>query len=665
MIFGPPAGKIRATRWAPPAGVDESENELRANVAPAWSVADSAELYGIRSWGAGYFELGDDGAVAVSVPFNGKRARVSMLDIIGGMQERGLQMPVLLRIENILDAQISLLNESFNRAMGSLGYRGSYRGVFPIKVNQQCQVIEEIAQFGARYGHGLECGSKAELLIALASMEPESGYVVCNGYKDTEFITLGLQAIKLGFRCFFVIETPTELPIVLETSRALGVRPMLGLRVKLASRVSGAWNESSGDRSIFGLTTSQIVELVDSLRRHEMLDCLQLLHYHLGSQIPNIRDIRSGVLEAARYYVDLKQEGAALGYLDLGGGLAVDYDGSQTNYDYSKNYSLDEYCLDVVETIMSVLDPLGIEHPVIITESGRATVAYSSVLLFNILDVTRFEPGEVPAADPGREHELIGNLRESLRTINAKTLQECYNDAVYYREELRDLFKRGQIRLRELSLAENIFLEVVRTIVRELQDVKRAPPGLDGLEQSLSDIYYGNFSVFQSLPDVWAIEQIFPVMPVHRHSEAPSRQAIIADITCDSDGKIDRFIGTRGISKTLPVHPLIDGEPYYFGVFLVGAYQETLGDLHNLMGDTNVVGVRINEDATFDFVREMSGDSIADVLSYVEYQPQQLLEQFRKTAEAAVRKGRVSVAERQAVLEAFAASLRGYTYYED
>jgi len=642
-----------------------SERELKANVASSWSSAESAELYGIRSWGAGYFELSGDGTVTVSVPFNGTRARVSLLDVIAGMQQRGLQMPVLLRIENILDAQVSLLNESFGRAIRSLGYRGSYRGVFPIKVNQQCQVIEEIARFGSRYGHGLEAGSKAELLIALASMEPQAGYIVCNGYKDTEFITLGLQALKLGYRCFLVLETPTELPIVLETSRALGIRPMLGVRVKLASRVGGAWNESSGDRSIFGLTTSQLVELTDSLKRHEMLDCLQLLHYHLGSQIPNIRDIRASVLEAARYYADLKREGAALGCLDLGGGLAVDYDGSQTNYDYSKNYSLDEYCLDVVETVMSVLDPLGIEHPVIVTESGRATVAYSSVLLFNILDVTRFEPGEVPDRPQQGEHELIGNLRHSLESINPRNLQECYNDAVYYREEIRELFKRGQIRLRELSLAEDIFLEIVRGIVRELHDVKRIPPGLDGLEQSLSDIYYGNFSVFQSLPDVWAIEQIFPVMPVHRHNEAPTRQAIIADITCDSDGKIDCFIGTRGTRKTLPVHPLIDGQPYYFGVFLVGAYQETLGDLHNLMGDTNVVSVRINEDSTFDFVREMSGDSIAEVLSYVEYQPQQLLEQFRKTAEQAVRDGRISVAERQAVLEAFGASLRGYTYFED
>jgi len=630
-----------------------------------WTPADSAELYGIRSWGAGYFDLAEDGSVAVSVPFNGHRVSVSMLDIIAGMRQRGLQMPVLLRIENLLDSQITILNEGFARAIAQLGYQGRYRGVFPIKVNQQCQVIEEIARFGAHFGHGLEAGSKAELLIALATLDPDSSHIICNGYKDEEFVNLGLQSLKLGYRCIFVIETPTELPIILECSRRLGIKPILGLRVKLASRVGGYWNESSGDRSIFGLTTSQIVELIDSLREHDMLDCLQLLHYHLGSQIPNIRDIRSGVLEACRYYVDLVKEGASMGYLDLGGGLAVDYDGSQTNYEYSKNYSLDEYCTDIVESIMSTLDPEGIAHPTIVTESGRATVAYSSVLLFNILDVTRFEPSQLPEHIGEQEHELVRNLAEVLKSISPKNLQECYNDAVYYRDEIRDLFKRGQIRLRSLSLSEKLFLEIVRGIVRDMQRAKRVPPGLDGLEESLSDIYYGNFSVFQSLPDVWAIEQIFPIMPVHRHREYPSRQAIIADITCDSDGKIDRFIDPRGMRKTLPVHPLTDGEPYYFGVFLVGAYQETLGDLHNLMGDTNVVSVRINEDSSFDFVREMNGDSIADVLSYVEYQPQQLLEQFRRTAERAVRSGRIVPAERQALLESFSASLRGYTYYED
>ncbi|HTQ76421.1 MAG TPA: biosynthetic arginine decarboxylase [Burkholderiales bacterium] len=630
-----------------------------------WTAAQSAELYGIRNWGAGYFDINDAGEVTVSVPADGKTATVSLMEIIAGMQQRGLQMPVLIRLDNLLEAQIALLNDSFAKAIQATGYQAKYRGVFPIKVNQQCSVIEEMARVGAKYGHGLEAGSKAELLIALAHLEPDSGYIICNGYKDEEFVNLALQSLRLGFKCLIVVETPTELPIILEASKRLGVRPMLGVRVKLAAKVEGHWNESSGDRSIFGLTTAQIVELVDDLRRHEMLDCLQLLHYHLGSQIPNIRDIRGGVQEACRYYVALKKEGAALGYLDLGGGLGVDYDGSQTNSHHSKNYSLDEYCTDVIETIMTTLAPEKVAHPVIITESGRATVAYSSVLLFNILDVTSFEPAEAVPPVPEDEHELVKNLREVLNGISAKAAKECFNDANFYREEIRDLFRRGQMRLRSLSLAENIYLHIVWGIIAVLQKVRRVPAGFEGLEESLADIYYGNFSVFQSLPDVWAIEQVFPIIPVHRHNEAPTRRAILADITCDSDGKIDKFIESSGLKHTLPVHTWIENQEYYFGVFLVGAYQETLGDLHNLMGDTNVASVRLHGDGSFEFVREMSGDSISDVLSYVEYQPQRLLEQLRKTAELAVRKERISLAQRQEILESFSASLRGYTYYED
>jgi len=630
-----------------------------------WSPAESAELYGIRNWGAGYFDINDKGEVVMSVPADGKVVTVSLMDIIRGMQQRGLQMPVLLRLDNLLEAQIALLNETFNRAIKAAGYGAEYRGVFPIKVNQQCAVIEEMARVGEKYGHGLEAGSKAELLIALAHLEPEKGYIICNGYKDEEFVNLALQSLRMGFKCLIVLETPTELPIILEASRRLGVRPMLGVRVKLAAKVEGHWNESSGDRSIFGLTTAQIVELLDDLREHEMLDCLQLLHYHLGSQIPNIRDIRSGVQEACRYYAAMRQEGAALGYLDLGGGLGVDYDGSQTNSHHSKNYSLDEYCTDVIETIMSTLGPAKVPHPVIVTESGRATVAYSSILLFNILDVTSYEPAEKVPAVAEDEHELVKNLREVLNGISGKTAKECFNDANFYREEIRDLFRRGQIRLRSLSLAENIYLHIVWGIIAVLQKARRVPAGFEGLEESLADIYYGNFSVFQSLPDVWAIEQVFPVIPVHRHTEAPTRRAVLADITCDSDGKIDCFIESSGLKRTLPVHAWVEGQPYYFGVFLVGAYQETLGDLHNLMGDTNVASVRVHGDGSFEFVREMNGDSIADVLSYVEYQPQQLLEKLRKTAELAVRKERITLAQRQEMMESFAASLRGYTYYED
>jgi len=633
-------------------------------VLPDWSPERAAALYRVRDWSAGYFDLSEEGLVTVTLDFPEGRVSVPLMDMVRGLGERGLQMPVLLRVENLLDAQIARLNESFRTAMESLGYRGTYRGVFPIKVNQQRQVIEEIAAFGARYGHGLEAGSKAELIVALAMLRPGQGMIVCNGYKDEEFADLGLLARKIGYNCVFVIESPAELPIILARSDALGVRPSIGVRVKLSSRVGGLWNETSGDRSIFGLTTNQLVELVDKLRERGMLDCLELLHYHLGSQIPNIRDIRRGVLEACRYYVDLVKEGAAMGYLDLGGGLAVDYEGASANTPHSRNYSLDEYTVDVVEAIMGVLDPTGVAHPVLVTESGRAVVAYASVLLFNALDVTSFEPSGEPMSVRDDEHELLHGLAEVQTAVCSRGVQECYNDAIYYLDEIRDLFRRGQIGMRSEALAEDIFLSIMHRIMRQLEAGAPMPPELSQLPEKIADIYYGNFSVFQSLPDTWAIDQLFPVMPIHRHREPPTRRAIIADITCDSDGKIDRFIGPQQASRTLPVHVLEEGEEYFLGVFLVGAYQETLGDLHNLMGDTNVVSVRINADGSFDFVKEMYGDSIADVLTYVEYDPGRLQVRFRDTAEQAVRSGRIAPAERAQILDQFAASLRGYTYFE-
>jgi len=631
----------------------------------SWTTDDSAELYRIRDWGSEYFDLNDKGEVTVTAKFASSSVTISLMDVVSGIRQRGLPLPAILRIENLLDAQIVRLNEAFARAIGNAGYQGAYRGVFPIKVNQQAQVIEEVAEFGARYKHGLEAGSKAELIIALSTLKADGRLIICNGYKDEEFIDLGLRAQRLGYNCVFVIETPTELPIIVERSVALGIKPMIGVRVKLSSKVSGLWNATSGDRSIFGLTTNQLVQVLDTLKEHQMLDCLQLLHYHLGSQIPNIRDIRNGVMEACRYYVNLVQEGAAMGYLDLGGGLAVDYTGASINQEHSKNYSLDEYCADIVEVVMATLDAHEIAHPNIVTESGRATVAYSSVLLFDILDVTNFEPTPLPEQLPEGCDELIHNLRDVLNIISPKNLQECYNDALYYRDEIGELFKRGQISLRERSLAENLFLEALQRIRVQIELADRVPPELEGLREYLADIYYGNFSVFQSLPDIWAIDQVFPVVPIHRHDEEPTREAILADITCDCDGKIDRFIDVHEERKTLPLHPLRDKEDYVLGVFLVGAYQETLGDLHNLLGDTAVASVRINEDGSFDVVKELEGDSIADVLSYVEYQPQAMYESFRATAEGAVRAGRITAAERREVLESFNASMRGYTYYEN
>jgi arginine decarboxylase len=624
-----------------------------------WTPQQSADLYGIDRWGNDYFGLSDQGLVTAKT----LSTQVPLMDIVQGMAERDLQMPVLLRIENILDAQIYRLNTAFGNAIDKLGYQAPYRGVYPIKVNQQAQVVEEIAAFGARFQHGLEVGSKPEMIAALSTLTEPDSLIICNGYKDKEFVELGLQAIKLGFRCFFVIETPSELPIIIERSKQLNIEPLIGVRVKMTSQVSGHWNSTSGDRSVFGLTASQLIQLVDRLKDADMLHCLQLLHCHLGSQIPNILEIRGGVVEACRYYADLCGEGAALTHIDFGGGLAVDYTGACSNDSQSRNYTLEEYCEDIVDTLKNTLDEYDLPHPTIVTESGRATVAYSSILIFNILDVTKFEPLELPKVG-NDEHQLLQDMREVLTYLKSQKVQECYNDAHFYRDEIRELFKRGQVDLRTRSAAENLFLEILQQINTILETMERIPVDLEGLKDSLADIYYGNFSLFQSLPDIWAIDQLFPIMPIHRLDEEPKRNAIIADITCDCDGKIDKFIGQYEPSNTLPMHEMKDDEEYYVGVFLVGAYQETLGDLHNLFGDTNVVSVRLNDDSTFDFVKEIHGDTIADVLSYVEYQPKEMALRYRNTAERAVKEGRITARERQHMLNTYNASMQGYTYYE-
>ncbi len=636
----------------------------RVNLLDRWTKEKSEELYGIKNWGAGYFSISDKGEVMVN-PYPGNdKAAVSIMDIISGIRERGLDMPVLLRFENLLDTQISYLNNTFREAMKRLDYRGEYRGVYPIKVNQQQQVVEEVTKFGQQYHHGLEVGSKAELIAALSLLKDKEACLICNGYKDEEFIDLGLYAVKMGFKCFFVIEMPGELDLILERSKALNVKPNIGIRIKISTKAGGHWTDSGGDRSIFGVSISQLISIVDKLKENGMLDCLLLLHYHLGSQIPNIRDIRSAVLEAARIYAELVREGAPMGYLDLGGGLAVDYDGSNTNYSNSRNYTVEEYCEDIVEAVMTVMDSSNVPHPTIITESGRATVAYYSVLLFNVIDVERLEEHDVPQKLDENMPEQIKNLYDVYESITHRNIQECYNDALYYRDEIREMFKHGKISLRERSFAEKIFWGIITQVVKEKKKLKHAPPDLEDIESAIADIYYCNFSVFQSLPDSWAIDQLFPIMPVHRLLELPRRNAVIADITCDCDGIINHFVDLHDVRTALPVHEINNGDDYYLGAFLVGAYQETLGDLHNLFGDTNVVSVRIYPDGTYDLVKEIHGDSVADVLSYVEYDPKELLVNFRKTAEESVRQGLISPSDRREIMRAYENGLRGYTYYE-
>ena len=638
----------------------------KASTEQQWSVEDSAELYGVRNWSAGYFDVSEQGDVVICPYGKNKPVRVSIPDIIGGMRDRGLDMPVLLRIENILESQIASLHTAFSKAIKALGYQGKYRGVFPVKVNQQQQVLEIIAQAGRKFHHGLEVGSKAELFAAVSLMRDKEACLICNGYKDEEFIDLALFAMRLGFACFFVIEMPSELDLILKRSEILGVKPNIGVRAKLSAKVGGHWTDSGGEKSTFGLTSSQIVDVVDTLKEKGMLDCFKLLHYHLGSQVPNIRDIRTAAMEASRIYAGLAAEGAAMGYLDLGGGLAVDYDGTRTNYVSSCNYSLDEYCADVVESVMTILDECGVPHPHIVTESGRATVAYCSVLLFNILDVSRMEWDDKPELlNLGPDaHEAIVNMLEVYNSLSEHKLQECYNDAVYYREDVLQLFQHGKLTLRERTVGERLFWIIMRRIATLKKNLPYPSKDLENIDSLLADIYYGNFSVYQSLADSWAIDQLFPVMPVHRLGERPSRQGFISDITCGEHGRLNQFIAPGGIKNTLDLHPLVDGEEYFLGVFLVGAYQETLGDLHNLLADTNVVSLRVHEDGAFEFMREIKGDSVAEALAYVEYEPRGMLEDIRQLAEASVRNGLISPQERYRIMQAFEDGMRGYTYFE-
>lgn len=628
-----------------------------------WNYKDSAELYGIHDWSSGYFSVSEKGEVHVHPRPNQNKEGVSLYKIIEGVKERGLGMPLLLRFTDILTSQISKLHKSFRQAIKENDYQSHYQGVYPVKVNQQQQVIEEITRQGKKYLHGLEVGSKAELVIALSYIDDSKSFIICNGYKDEEFMELAFYGQKMGLKVIIVVEMLSEVELIFKNAERLGVTPNLGVRVKLSSRAGGLWQDSGGDRSFFGLTASEIIELVDTLKRHDKLDCLQMLHYHIGSQVPNIRDIRTAISEAMRFYVNLVKEGAPMGILDVGGGLAVDYDGSNTNFESSRNYSLLEYCSDIVEVVKSVADDAEVAHPILVSESGRATVAHHEVLLFNILDVSQLASVREVSEFPIDSHDLLQNLHELQQTLSAKNLQEWFHDASYYLEEIRTLFRHGVIPLRQRALAEEIFWEVMEKISAELKEMKVVPDELKNISSVVADTYYGNFSVFQSLPDSWAIGQLFPIMPVHRLNEKPTRDAVLSDVTCDSDGKIDKFTDLHSIKKTILLH-VPNHEEYYLGVFLVGAYQETLGDLHNLLGDTNVVAVSISEENEVVFSREIEGDSVADVLSYVEYEPRLLTNQVRQKAEKAVQGGLITPAERRQIMDAFDAGLRGYTYFE-
>ena len=627
---------------------------------PHWTINQAEEMYRMERWGDPYFRMGENGEVFVRLG----NSEVSLMDISRGMADRGVVFPVMLRFSQILDARISLINEAFLKAIRESDYQATYRGVYPIKVNQQQQVIEEVARFGARYHHGLECGSKAELLAALSYLEDPEAFLICNGYKDAEFIDLTLYAKKMGLRTVIVVEMLSEVDLIAERVRALGIEPCIGLRMKLSTPGSGYWVESAGDQSVFGLTAAQLIDAVDTLKAHDLLKNVELLHYHLGSQIPNINTIRQGATEATRIYAGLIAEGAPMGVLDVGGGMAIDYDGTCTATSGSCNYSVEEYCADLIEVIGTVCNEAKVPHPTIVSESGRALVAPYGVLLFNILASSERITHHAPVDEIEPVHNYTRSIRDLIGEVTPDNWHETVNDAIFYRDQVRTMFEYGTIPLRERAFAERCFNHIMVKVLEVSETMDEIPDDLVDLQHSLADIYYGNFSLFQSLPDAWSIDQVFPIMPIHRLNEEPIRRALIADITCDCDGKIDRFITDHETIRQLPLHELKDGEEYIIGVFMVGAYQETLGDLHNLFGDTNVVSIETDEAGELVWSHMVKGDTAEDVLSYVEYEPKQMIRQFQAAAERAVRNGLISPAERREVVDAYEHGMRGYTYFE-
>jgi arginine decarboxylase len=636
---------------------------------PAWSVTDSVELYHVNAWGHGYFGINDAGHVTVR-PEQVPGREIDLFEVVQGLKARELTTPVVVRFSGILAHRLRKLNEAFARAIAENDYRNRYAAVFPIKVNQQRLVVEEVYRYGAEFGFGLEAGSKPELLAVMAMTENSPDrLIVCNGFKDDSYIETAMLATKLGRTIVPVVENFSELDLILKHADRLGVKPKIGIRVKLASEGSGRWRDSAGEKSKFGLFITEILEAVEVLKQRGMLDCLKLVHCHPGSQLQDIRRVKEAINELAHVYAELKLLGAGLEYIDVGGGLGVDYDGSGTNYASSMNYDMQEYASDVVYRVASVCNARGIDHPVIVSESGRAIAAHHSVLIFNTLGTSALDQFHVTGREdqqytdrplPQPVQDLIGAYRE----VSDRTLVECWHDALTAREQCLQMFKLGLLSLEFRGLAERLYWATCAKIRDHARKLEETPEELEDLENILSDIYFCNMSVFQSLPDSWAIDQLFPIMPIHRLEECPQRRAVLADITCDSDGKIDRFVSHREVKRTLELHDYRIGEEYYLAAFLVGAYQETLGDLHNLFGDTHVVHIRLADDGTWCIDEVVMGDTANRVLEYMEYDVAELYPALARDCERAIRDGRMTVAESQALKRFYEGELNGYAYLE-
>jgi arginine decarboxylase len=663
-------GIVRAIVAADPqqTSLVASDAAPRRDRSIAWSVEDSAELYQVNAWGKGYFCVNQAGHLVVRPDMSGNR-EIDLFDVVQGLKERELTAPVVVRFSDILAHRLKHLHDAFAQAIAENDYQNRYTAVFPIKVNQQRLVVEEVYRYGRPFGFGLEVGSKPELLSVMSmTADSPDRLVVCNGFKDESYLEAVIIATKLGRTIIPVVENFSELPAILRIAEQYRVRPKIGVRVKLASEGSGKWRESAGDKSKFGLFITEILEAVEILRGKGMLDCLQLVHCHPGSQLQDIRRVKDAINELAHVYAELKLLGAGLQYIDVGGGLGVDYDGSGTNFSSSMNYTLNEYANDVVYRIASVCNARKIAHPMIVSESGRAIAAHHSVLIFNTLGSSALDQFRVTGKED-QEHggelpQPVRDLLDAYRSVNERRVVECYHDAQTARDQVLQMFNLGLLTLQQRGLAERLYWATcarVRDFTRKLDEV---PEELEELESILSDIYFCNFSVFQSLPDSWAIDQLFPIMPIHRLNERPTRKAVLADITCDSDGKIDRFVSQRDVKKTLELHAITAQDEYYLAAFLVGAYQETLGDLHNLFGDTHVVHVRFHDDGGWWIEEIVKGDTANKVLEYMEYDVADLHPALARDCERAVREGSMTVAESQAIKRFYEGELNGYAYLE-
>jgi arginine decarboxylase len=618
----------------------------------------------VRGWGEPYFTVNAKGNVEVR-PDPARQAGIDLYALAQDLKARGLALPLLIRFSDILNDRIRRLNECFAKAIAEHNYGGVFRGVYPVKVNQQRHIVEEVVEFGAPWSYGLEAGSKPELLIALANAQESGGLILCNGYKDQKYIETALLAQRFDKTVIVTLERIEELDMVFRASERLGIAPALGVRAKLTAKGVGRWADSAGDRAKFGLTSSEIVEVVDRLAERNLLSSLQLLHFHIGSQVSSIIPIKNAMSEAANIYVELAKMGCSMKYLDVGGGLAVDYDGSKTDFHASKNYNIQEYASDVVAAIQEACVKASVDVPTIVTEAGRAVTAHQSVLVFEVVGTNDVRFG-VPDEPKPSAHSVLRGLYETWKNIMPKNVQEAWHDASQAKEEAQSLFKFGYLGLRERAQAERLYWSCCEKILTLVRRMKFVPEELQNLERVLASIYYCNFSVFQSVPDTWAIDQLFPVMPIHRLEEEPTVRATLADLTCDSDGAIDHFIDREDVKHVLEVHPFKTEEPYFMGLFLNGAYQEILGDLHNLFGDTNAVHVRLGEhEEGYHVAHVVKGDSVAEVLHYVQYSPEQMVERVRQQAERALRSNRITLPQMRLLMRHYEESLGKYTYLSD